>query len=211
MKKSPYNQKYFEKRDYLDPKIASAVENLASEKNSRTILDVGCGTGKLVKYLNKHGFRSVGCDPYYIKNQHVKLQKNNIFVKASATNLPFENKSFDLVASISVVEHLEKTEVIKFLTEAERVLKSRGCIFLVTPNYNSVWRMIQGKKWFGYSDPTHINFYTSSSLSKLLKENGFQQIKFQFKTKDLSFIDYLLVSTPLWRIRDSFYVSAQKQ
>lgn len=199
-----YNEKYFQERDKLDLKIASVVENIAKDNNLKKILDVGCGTGKLVNYLNKHGLIAKGCDP------HVNIRNDKIFFKASATYLPFENKSFDLITSISVVEHLKKDEVVKFLSEAKRILSDGGRIFLVTPNYNSIWRIIQGKKWFGYSDPTHINFYTPSSLSKLLKENGFKKIKFSFKTKNLSFVDNLLVSTPLWRIRNSFYVSGQK-
>lgn len=203
MKKNLYSQKYFQERDYLDPKIASVVENLAKNNNLKTILDVGCGTGKLVEYLNSRGFVVKGCDPY------IKSKKRNV-IEGAATNLPFKDQSLDLITSVSVIEHLTKSEVVKFLNEAGRVLKSGGYIFLVTPNYNSIWRIIMGKKWFGYSDPTHINFYTPSSLSKLLKENGFKKIKFAFKIDSLSLVDYLLVSTPLWRIRNSFYIAAQK-
>ena len=205
MKKSLYNQEYFEERAYLDPKIASSVEILAKTNALKTVLDVGCGTGKLVEYLNKRGFETYGCDPY------AKVSADKIFTKASATKLPFKNKSFDLITSISVIEHLKKSEVIKFIAEVKRVLNDSGHIFLVTPNYNSMWRIILGKRWFGYSDPTHINFYTPSSLSKLLKEYGFKKITFSFKTRNLGFTDFLLVSTFLWRVRNSFYVSGQKR
>lgn len=204
MKNNYFDEKYFKHRDYLDPKIASSVENLADRKNLKRILDVGCGTGKLVKYLNSKGFKAQGCDPY------VKLAKGKIFVKARATKLPYKNGSLDLVTNISVIEHLKKSEATKFLSETTRVLKNGGYIFLVTPNYNSIWRRVQGKKWFGYSDPTHINFYTPNSLAKLLKKHGFKNINFQFRVRNLGLINYLIVSTPFWRIRDSFYISAQK-
>lgn len=204
MKKTFYDQKYFEERNYLDPKIASAVENLANEHHAKKILDVGCGTGKLVMYLNKLGFNAKGCDPY------IRGRKSKTLIRASATKLPFGKKTFDLITSISVIEHLTKSEVRQFLSEAKRVLKNRGNIFLVTPNYLSIWRVILGKKWFGYSDPTHVNFYTPSSLSKLLKKNGLKNIRFSFKIKNLSFVDYLLVTTLFWRIRNSFYIAAQK-
>lgn len=204
MKKLLYDQKYFNERDYLDPKIASVVESLANKHHAKKILDVGCGTGKLVMYLNKFGFKAHGCDPY------LKPRMNNLFIKASATNLPFKSNSFDLITSISVIEHLKKSELRKFLSEAKRVLKIKGSIFLVTPNYNSIWRKILGKKWFGYSDPTHINFYTPNSLAAVLRGNGFEMIKFNFEIRGLSFIDYLLVSTSLWRIRNSFYIAGQK-
>lgn len=214
MKKLYFDQKYFEERDYLDPKIASAVKNLAGDNHLKKILDVGCGTGKLVMYLNKFGFKAYGCDPYVQETfsaSHLKPIRDNIFVNASATNLPFSKNSFDMVTLISVIEHLQKKEVAKFVIEAKRILKKNGYIFIVTPNYNSIWRKLLGKKWFGYSDPTHINFYTPASLSKLLKKNNFKTINFHFKIKNLSFLDYLLVSTFLWRIRNSFYVAGQNE
>lgn len=205
MKKNLYNKRYFQERDYLDPKIASAVENLVKDNALNTILDVGCGTGQLVKYLNQYGFNAKGCD-LYAEGHGL----GNNFIRASATSLPLKSNSLDLITSISVIEHLKKIEVTKFLTEAKRVLKNQGYIFLVTPNYNSPWRVILGKKWFGYSDPTHINFYTPSSLSMVLQENGFERIKFRFKTKGIGLINYLLVSTYFWIIRNSFYIAAQK-
>lgn len=203
-KEEEYGDQYFRKRDYLDPKIASAVENLATQNSFKTILDVGCGTGKLVKFLREKGIKAYGCDPFSIK------RNSRIFTKASARKLPYQDNSFDLLTCISVVEHLKKAEMRRFLLEAKRVLKEDGSIFLVTPDYNSIWRFVLGKKWFGYSDPTHINFYTPGSLSSLLKRQGFEKIHHSFGVRNIGVLNWLLVSTWLWRIRDSFYVSARK-
>ncbi len=204
MKNKSYDKEYFKKRDNLDLKIASIIKNLSQKNGLKNILDVGCGTGKLVKYLNKYKFNAVGCDPYFIKKE------SKTFVKASANKLPFRTNSFDLVTNISVIEHLSKAEASRFLAEAHRVLRANGFIFLVTPNYNSIWRQIQGKNWFGYSDPTHINFYSPGSLAHSLKRAGFKNIKFSFKADNLSFPWFLLISTPFWRLRDSFFISAKK-
>lgn len=204
MREAIFNKEYFKKRDYLDPKISSSIVSLARNNKFEKILDVGCGTGKLVKYLVNKGFKVVGCDPFSIR------EPNKLFIKAKATSLPFPDNSFDLLTSVSVVEHLEKKECSKFIDEAGRVLRPGGCIFLVTPNFNSVWRFVFGKKWFGYSDPTHINFFTPSSLSMLIRKKGFKEIQLSFCMDNPRFLDYLLVSTPLWRIRDSFYVAGKK-
>ncbi len=90
-------------------------------------------------------------------------------------------------------------------------------------------RFILGKKWFGYSDPSHINFFTPKTLSNLLKQTGFSNIKLRLKTaynvssnlhlpeflRKLpmpikNFINYLMVSSLLSTWRDSFWIAAQK-
>ena len=176
----------------------------------KKVLDVGCGTGKLVRFLNDAGFSATGCD---LSEEALKIakQKNkkNTFVKASAIKLPFKNNSFDLLTVISLVEHLTKKEINMFLSEAYRVVKPNGYIFLVTPNFNSPMRFLLRRKWFGYSDPTHITFFTPSSLKSHLQKYGFINTRYWFKTKN-NFLTYLLFSTPLCFIRDSFWIAAKK-
>lgn len=225
-----YNKRYFEERDILIPHLATAIKSLAKKHKLKTVLDVGCGTGRLVNYLNKERIFAYGCD---ISNEAVKKaivlnSKRSIYL-ASADKLPFKNGSFDLVTSISTIEHLDKKSVKKFIEEAGRVLKTKGFIFLVTPNFSSPFRSIYGKNWFGYKDPTHINFFTPNALSNLLKANGFDHINFNFKIPYQNYLEwdfpsffhkfpkwlkilviYLLFSTPLSRIRNSFWISAQK-
>lgn len=228
--KKNYNSKYFEERDYLDPRMSETIKILMKENKLHSVLDVGCGTGLLVKYLTKNKFKAIGCD--YEKEAiktALRINKINV-VYGSATKLPFPKNSFDLVTSISVIEHLTPKEVKQFLNETKRVLKPNGYLFVVTPNYATPIRLLQGKKWFGYSDPTHINFYTPASFGNVLKKKGFGKIRTSFKSVyDLEFdwdlptffrrlpkplvhfLTYLLVATPFSNIRNSFWIAAQKK
>lgn len=212
---SHYNMKYFTERDYLDMHMAESLKILMKDNGLKKVLDVGCGTGKLVQYLNENGFDAYGCDSEDVAvNLAKKINRRNAISIASATHLPFPNTSFDLITGISLIEHLSKSESIDFLKEVRRVLKPNGFIFVVTPNFASPCRFIQGKKWFGYSDPTHINFFTPLSLANLLKDYGFYNPRFWFKTNDTNywknFVYYLLFSTPFCFIRNSFWIAAQK-
>ena len=227
--KNHYNKDYFEKRDHLDLHLAEALRILMMENNLNSILDVGCGTGQLINYLKKYGFKVAGNDisQEAIKRSPATIRKN--IYNASATKLPFKEESLDLVTSISVIEHLTKKGRERFISEVSRVLKPKGYIFLVTPNWNSPFRYIQGKNWFAYSDPTHTHYYSPKTLAKQLKSHGFKNIKFQFKTiysppyewelpgilQKLprfakSILTYLLISTRFSFIRNSFWIAAQK-
>ena len=61
-KKLNYNKEYFRERDSLNPLLAQSIKILAKENNLKTILDVGCGTGRLVHFLNKNSYQAYGCD-----------------------------------------------------------------------------------------------------------------------------------------------------
>lgn len=229
--KKEYNTKYYEDRDHLDLHLAETIKLFMNDYKLEKLLDVGCGTGRIVKFFNDNGFKSLGCDIYEDALTFArKINKKNTIIKASATNLPFKNNSFDILTAISVIEHLTPKEVEKFLNDTKRVLKPNGSIFLVTPNYATPIRLLQGKKWFAYSDPTHINFYTPKRLSTLLKSSGFINTKTRFKTTygptfDWEFpslfgklpswtkflLVYLFFSSPLSIIRNSFWIAAQKQ
>ena len=229
--KNYYSDKYFQARDILVPHLAQMIAILANENNLKKILDVGCGTGKYVKFFNQNGFTAIGCDnsPIAVKESR-KINKDKQIFQASAVRLPFKKGSFDLLTGIHVVEHLTKNEAEEFIAETRRVLAPGGFIFLATPNFLSPLRLIQGKKWCGYRDPTHVNFYTPRSLARLLKSHGFINIRFQFKTQyhqsfnwefplifskfqkpfKIVFI-FLFFSTPLALIRNGFLIAAQKK
>lgn len=231
MRKKYYNTEYFTKRDQLNEHIANSLAILAKDFKVKKILEVGCGTGRLVKFLSDKGYEVKGCDksPKAVRFAK-KINKNINIIKASATSLPFPDKSFDMLISISMIEHLTKGESVRFLLQAKKVLKPKGYIFLITPNFDSPMRYLFGKKWFGYSDPTHLTFFTPKSLSNLLKANGFENIKLRFKSAyNLKFdlhipgflrflpvplknlLNYLMISSFLSIYRDSFWISARKK
>lgn len=225
-----YDKDYFQKRDLLIPHLAEAIKDMMLKNHLQKVLDVGCGTGLLVKFMNTHRFRAIGCDasPEAVKEAKKTSGSRNIIL-SQASDLPFQSSSFDLVTSISLVEHLTQKEAIKFIKEAKRILKKNGFIFLVTPNFATPLRILSGGKWFAYQDPTHVNFFTPRSLSNLLVENGFKKpqtifsIKYQ-KSLEWEFpgilgklpksvkkiLVYLLFTTSFAVIRNSFWISAQK-
>lgn len=216
-----YNRRYFSTHDHLDPHISHALKLFCARNRLRSILDVGAGTGLLVDFLNQHRFQAIGIDKYS-KAKNIR--------PGSATKLPFPKNNFDLVTAISVIEHLTPKESSQFLTEAHRVLKPGGFIFLITPNLASPFRLIKDKNWFAYTDPTHIQYFTPNTLSNLLVTHGFNypslrfaidpSVKFTLHLPGFLrwlpgplnyFLTYLLISSPLSTCRDSFWISAQKK
>jgi len=218
-----YDQEYFSQRDYFPDHLAETLKLIFRKRQVKKILDVGCGDGQIVSYLNRNGFQATGCDS---ADAAIKISGQ---IKADATNLPFSENSFEAVMAISLIEHLTSGQFDKFLKETRRVLIPAGYFFLVTPNRSSPLRIIEGKNWFAYRDPTHVQYYSPTSLKRILKKQGFGRFRFRFptsvKTKAdwwphhlasppqfiQSFLNYLFISSPLAYLRNSFWVLCQKR
>lgn len=219
-----YDKKYFQDRANGPAIMAETVALFLTEKKCKTILDVGCGSGWLIRYLQSRGFKAKGCD---IAPEAIKVSGQ---VRGSATKLPFKTGAYDAILGISIIEHMLPQDVEQFLREAFRVLKPGGWLFLDTPNYHTPWRFLFGKNWAGFGDPTHINFYSPTSLKKILTRHKFYNTKLTFSyfwnlIGDFGFpklfkylpkllqrsITYLVLSTPLYYLRHSFWIGSQKK
>ena len=155
---SAYNRDYMIERDYMPEHLLNVLQHFFNENGVKKILEVGVGSGKTMKALRSLGYNVDGID---ISPASAELSGVQV---ASATKIPFAQDSFDCVLGISIIEHLTKAEGIRFIEEARRVLKNSGVIFLVTPNFSSPLHYLQGKKWFAYSDVTHVCFYSPKTL-----------------------------------------------
>ncbi|MDI6732088.1 MAG: malonyl-ACP O-methyltransferase BioC [Candidatus Margulisbacteria bacterium] len=123
-----YDQSANIQRQMLE-KVFSLVDH-----EYQTILDVGCGTGALVKLLaDKYpSSQIVGIDfaPGMIKCANLKIIKPNVkFAVEDGEKLPFEPAKFDLVVSSAALQWMDYRAGIK---EAVRVLKPGGKFIFAT-------------------------------------------------------------------------------
>lgn len=93
--------------------------------NEKRILDVGCDVGYLLKELSKICKSAVGVD---FRHLEIDPASGYRFVQADCHNLPFEDRSFDLVISIGTLEHVSDYELA--ITEMKRVLSPGGYLLL---------------------------------------------------------------------------------
>jgi len=100
------------------------------DKQSISLLEVGCGTGKLmqVRHFNKCRLR-VGVDvypPYLLRCIREGLY--DLCIVASATNLPFREKVFDAVLCVEVIEHIPKAVGSRIIMEFEKLARRQVLI-----------------------------------------------------------------------------------
>ncbi|MBI4303242.1 MAG: methyltransferase domain-containing protein [Chloroflexi bacterium] len=115
-------------------RLRGRVVDFAGAKEGSRILDVATGTGKQAFAFAKRGYQVIGIDlsEAMLKVANKKNRYKNVnFKVADATNLPFEDNSFD-VSSVSFALHdMPLTIREKALKEIVRVTKPEGMIVIV--------------------------------------------------------------------------------
>lgn len=117
-------------------KLSVKVCAAAQISNGQTILDVGCGFGGTVAYLNENfddlNLLGLNLDDRQLqraKDKVIAIANNKIqFQQGNACALPFPDNSFDVVLAVECIFHFPDRQV--FFQEAFRVLKPGGYLAL---------------------------------------------------------------------------------
>lgn len=117
------------------------TDNIKTDPDDK-VLDVGCGTGTILKRLNDlchiQGF-GIDIEEKMIKQAKSKLPQMNI-QKCDCSNTPFENEMFDHVIACMTFHHFHDQRA--FAKEMSRVLKKGGELYLVDPKLPGLFRKI---------------------------------------------------------------------
>ena len=130
------------------------IEALSS--NTDRILDVGCGTGTLLRHLQQHGYTNL--EGLEVSRRAVEvLSEHGITMHhARLPSLPLPDQQFDVVIASQVLEHIIQRR--KFLSELRRILKPTGASILFVPD-NCLGPI---------DEPSHVIKFTKDSLKKEL-------------------------------------------
>lgn len=108
--------------------FADCVSQCLNEDS--VVLDAGCGSGAFFPYPWKNRVRFLaGCDASSAVARNVSLGAG---VFANLTHLPFADRSFDVIFSRYVLEHLDAPTIV--FAEFARVLKPGGKLIVLTPS-----------------------------------------------------------------------------
>ncbi len=136
--RSEYDYALFEY--YRSAKVIAFLERAGVTIRGR-VLDAGCGGGGMPLSLAEEAAFVVGIDPAdRFQDAGVRLgrerqQGNLAFALADGMYLPFRDRTFDMVLSHAVIEHVADAPL--YLRECARVLAPGGHVFLSTAPYLS--------------------------------------------------------------------------
>lgn len=135
------------------------------------LLEIGCGLGHLVGQLEPH-FHTWAIDiNRWALEKARQVAAKTCLIHASAEELPFADRIFDVVLIKHIVEHLPHPE--RAIAEIGRITRPGGLLILATPNLDSLLRPLKGERWIGFQDPTHISLKPPQEWLNLIRQAGF--------------------------------------
>ena len=136
------------------------------------ILDIGCGCGEFIYFLQREGFqnaRGVDLDSRQVL-QGQSLGVRNLEAGHAEDVLQRSVESFDSIVAIDVLEHIPKAKIIEVLGLIRQALRVGGKLICQVPNLAAFYQPLF------YMDFTHETPFTGSSLKQALQMAGFSNI-----------------------------------
>jgi ubiquinone/menaquinone biosynthesis C-methylase UbiE len=111
------------------PSLKIAYEYMCDCHN---VIDLGCGTGNVVKWLNEHGHNAIGITYNHNEIAHANNEGNTNVFYGDMHELQYEDNSFDAVLSFESIEHVHAPYIA--LNEMKRICKPNGKIVVYIPS-----------------------------------------------------------------------------
>lgn len=145
------------------------------------LLEVGCGSGWMLSLMQQRGWIAEGIDFDPKAVAHARTQGLEVHVgDLSAQMYPLDY--FDVITCSHVIEHLY--DPTNFLIECKRVLKPKGRLVIVTPNSESLGRVVFGRHWRGLEPPRHLQIFSANGLKVLAGRAGFAECQIRYSIRD---------------------------
>lgn len=174
-----FEKEYYEDEGFWEGDMVQDAANMKRmevtavmiKDDVRNLADIGCGNGVFINYLsqNKPAIKLTGVDRSAAALKYVNAEK----IEASIENLPSENKSFDCVSCLEVIEHLPEGIYQKALDELVRI--SKKYIIISVPNSeileDSYNKCPSCKSIFNYE--MHLRSFNEKILKQLLESRNY--------------------------------------
>ena len=114
--------------------------DLDSRNHPLSLLEIGTGAGGIANYFGTHPSGRFTVDAVDVVDNRL-VTEGYAYTQVTNTQLPFPDRSFDVVLTNHVIEHVgDAAAQLAHLTEIRRVLKADGVCYLAVPNR---WMLVE--------------------------------------------------------------------
>lgn len=149
------------------------------------VLDIGCGSGKLLDTLRQLGWQTSGVDPSPAAVARARTRGHEVAV-ARAEDFRVAPRSCDLVYLWHALEHTHRPSAV--LARARAALRPGGRLHLAVPNRRSFHAWLFGSCWWSTDAPRHLYQFDRRTLRRYLEEAGFVDIRITTRTGAASWV-----------------------
>jgi ubiquinone/menaquinone biosynthesis C-methylase UbiE len=185
----------------LERRRTEILMDLLKLASAKSLLDVGCGDGLQLEYIEQK-YPCLVLTGIDISKTRIYRAERRVFaifkaIPAEEINLEFKKEIFDRALCSEVLEHVQNPRVI--LENIYDVLTDGG-IFVVSVPYNEKILEIQCAKCGQMTTTGHINSFDELKLKSVLEYHNFEVLSVRgYSMATVPFMDALL-PYPIWMI-----------
>ncbi len=171
--------------DYLMPAVLRLLDDQGFPTDEKRIFELGCGNGSMASELSHLGWDVTGVDPSKEGISQARQSYPNLKLQTGSAydDLVGQYGQFPLVLSLEVVEHVYTPR--HYARTVFDLLADGGVAIISTP-YHGYWKNLalaltgkMDKHFTALWDNGHIKFWSMDTLSELLVEAGFVDVRFK--------------------------------
>ncbi len=143
---------------------------------SARVLDIGCGDGKFLHFLQKAGYTAI--EGVELSDGQAQEARKHVSCPVHSTNdtlsfLRDRTSSYQLITLNDVLEHVSKDGTVGMLEAIREALVAGGHIIVNVPQMSGLT-----STFCRYDDFTHTTLFTEMSLRQVLSHAGFGHVRF---------------------------------
>jgi SAM-dependent methyltransferase len=166
------------------------------------ILEIGCGTGNLLKFFYDQQIDYVGLDA---SEEMICYAKKDFplanLIVGDIYNLPFENESFDIVIVAGTLHHLPNETLESAITEIQRVLVPHGLFYGREPVYSGENQLASISKNISYALMSMMHFIYRKMRTRQITEPSIQSFDAYHTSYKPSYL-FEVLSSPTLKIEE---------
>jgi len=149
---------------------ARALDRLERHHAPGALVDLGCWVGFLVAEAGARGWSARGVEPSRFASEYARSQLGLDVVTGTLESVDLPAGELDAAVMADVIEHLPDPG--EALDRIHGLLAPEGVLMLALPDAGSRVARLMGARWWSVL-PTHVQYFTRESLSRLLARHGF--------------------------------------
>lgn len=164
-------------------RLRKELARLEPFRRFNRILEVGAGRGWFLGEASRAGWETWAVEINSDALQHLRDKGITQILTQSAEALEAPPHSVDVVRMWDVIEHLRSPR--KAVAAIHRVLRPGGLYTLSTTNFASLSRRLNGPEWVYLNGADHIYLFEPATITRLLSEAGFSEIRIRTRSFNL--------------------------
>jgi len=166
--------------------------------SDKTIIDIGCGTGDLVRYLAQKDCKQIiGIDVRDMLKKALAFNPiaSEKYIEGYAEKIPIENNYADCIIYFTSFHHIEPSNIPEAIKECKRVLKDKGLVIFVEPvwvadSWSDLSRIFHDEQDLLANAYNQIKTLPLNGFNEIVEENFYTERKYSdFENRMKIFID----------------------